>query len=471
MQLRPYQSDLIQDTRRALKTHRRVLVTAPTGAGKTALAGFMLKEAAERGKRAWFVVHRRELVEQTSRTLDKVGVAHGFVAAGFPPQYRKPVTICGVQTLVRRMDRLQAPDLIVWDEAHHCAAGTWLAVAAAYPNAWHVGLTATPERLDGKGLDSIFKALVPGPSIGWLIENGFLSRYRVWSHPAPDTSSVRTRGHDYDQHDLEAVMDSPHVLGNAVEHFQSICPDARAVAFCVSVNHALHTRDAFRAAGISCEELDGGADGRRRRDVVAAFRRGDIQVLTSIDLFGEGFDIPELETAILLRPTKSLGLYMQQVGRALRASPGKDYAVILDHAGNVLRHGAPDEDREWSLQGRKKKKRGPGVVATKVCPACFGTTPAFRPTCEHCNHVFETQVRELEERDGILEELDVEAQRRAKKAEVANAKDRAALEQIARERGYKMGWVDYILNARHQNGARRPVDRFATIRDMKGETV
>lgn len=471
MELRDYQAELIGRARRALKVHRRVLVTAPTGAGKTALAGFMLKEAAARGKRAWFVVHRRELVEQTSRTLERVGAQHGFVAAGFPVQYRKPITICGVQTLVRRLERLPPPDMIVWDEAHHCAAGTWQTVAAAYPNAWHVGLTATPERLDGKGLAGMFNALVPGPSIAWLIERGFLSRFRVWSHPAPDVTDVRMRGADYDQHALETVMDAPHILGDAVAHFQSICPDARAVAFCVSVKHAIHTRDAFRAAGVRCEELDGACEMRHRRNVMAQFRRGEVQVLTSVDLFGEGMDIPELETAILLRPTASLGLYMQQVGRALRAAPGKDCAIILDHAGNVLRHGSPDQDREWSLEGRQKRKRGAGAMKTKVCPNCFGTTPAVRPTCEHCGHAFEIAAREIDERDGALAELDLEAIRRVRKEEVRQAKDREALERIARERGYKRGWVDYILKARHQNGARRPVDRFATISDMKGETV
>lgn len=469
MELRPYQADIIDKTRRALKVHRRVLVTAPTGAGKTAIASHMLRESAGKGMRAWFVVHRRELVEQTSFTLKRVGVEHGFVAAGFPVQYRKPVTVCGVHTLARRLDRLPEPRLIVWDEAHHCAAGTWQAVADRYPDAWHVGLTATPERLDGKGLSSLFNALVPGPSIRWLIEQGYLAPYRVWSHPAPDLSAIRMRGADYDAADLEAAMDAPHILGDAVQHFLSICPNARAVAFCVSVKHAMHTRDAFRRAGIRAEELDGGCDMGRRKKTIAAFRRGDVQVLTSIDLFGEGFDLPELETAILLRPTASLGLYMQQVGRALRAAPGKAHAIILDHAGNVHRHGPPDEDREWDLRGRQKRKRGVDAVRTKVCPNCFGQTLSGRPICEHCGHEFGAQPRVIEEREGDLVELDVAAQRRARKEEVAKARDRSALERIAAERGYKPGWVDYILRARAERGHRAPINPAGTIRSWKGE--
>lgn len=467
MELRPYQSELIANARRALRTHRRVLIQLPTGGGKTVIAAAMMHGAAERGMRAWFVVHRRELVDQTSKTLDKVGVEHGFCAAGFPVQYRKPVTVCGVQTLVGRVERLPKPDLIIWDEAHHCAAGTWKRVREAHPDAFHVGLTATPERLDGKGLDDAFAALVPGPSISWLIEQGFLSPYRVWSHPTPDVSDVRLRGADYDPRALEALVDAPHILGNAVQHYLDICPTAQAVAFCVSVNHAIHTRDAFRAAGVIAEELDGSAHPGHRRKMVAAFRRGDIKVLTSVDLFGEGFDLPELQAAILLRPTASLGLYMQQVGRALRAAPGKEFAVILDHAGNVARHGLPDEEREWRLQGRRKRK-GKGGTPTKVCPGCFGTVHAAAATCEHCGHEFAISPREVDERDGVLVEFNLAALRRKKVEEVAQAEDRLALEKIARERGYKPGWVEYILAARAKRKL-PPVDPAATIKTWKGQ--
>ena len=446
MELRPYQQEAIDRTRKALRHHRRVLLTAPTGAGKTAMAAFMLKGAVERGLRAWFLVHRRELVEQTGRTLERVGVDHGFVASGFPISYRKPVTLCSVQTVVRRLDRLPKPDLLVWDEAHHCAAGTWQRIAEHFPGAYHVGLTATPERLDGKGLDDMFRALVPGPSISWLIENGYLSKYRVWSHPAPDVAHIRMRGADFDASALEEAMDRPHILGDAVKHFTEICPTARAVAFCVSVDHAIHTRDAFRAAGYAAEELDGTVDGATRKRVVGAFRRGEIQILTSIDLFGEGFDLPELEAAILLRPTASLGLYMQQVGRALRTAPGKPYAIILDHAGNVARHGLPDDEREWTLQGRKKRKGG--AALTKVCSGCFGTVPAAALSCEHCGHVFKIVAREINQRDGALAEMDLEARRRARKSEVGRAQTYEELVAIGAARGYKPGWAMHIWKGR-----------------------
>jgi superfamily II DNA or RNA helicase len=452
VQLRPYQQEAIERTRRALKVHGRVLLTAPTGAGKTAMAAHMLRGAADRGLRAWFVVHRRELVEQTARTLDLVGADYGYCAAGFAPAYRRPVTLCSVQTLRGRMERLPAPHLIVWDEAHHCAAGTWRAVADRHPTCYHVGLTATPQRLDGKGLDAMFKALVPGPSIASLIEQGYLAPFRVWSHPSADISHVRMRAGEFDQRDLADVVDKPHILGDAVRHVQASCPTARAVAFCVSIDHAIHTRDAFRAAGFRAEELDGTVDGATRKRVVSAFRRGEVQILTSIDLFGEGFDLPELEAAILLRPTASLGLYMQQVGRALRAAPGKTHALILDHAGNVARHGLPDQEREWSLRGRPKR---PGKEPpVKTCPGCFGTIPAAALTCEHCGHVFKVEAREIDQRQGDLKELDLEAVRRARLAEVRDAKTREQLEAIAAARGYKPGWVNHVLESRAARAVR-----------------
>lgn len=445
-ELRDYQEVLLDKTRRALRVHRRVLMQLPTGGGKTVCAGTMLAGAASQGKRAWFVVHRRELVEQTAKTLERVGLRHGFCAAGFPPRYKEPVTLCSVQTLRSRADRLPPPDLICWDEAHHCAAGAWRRISDQFPNAFHVGLTATPERLDGKGLDGLFNAIVPGPTVAWLIDNGHLSRYRVWAAAAPPVDDVKDRGADFDAGALAAHMDKPHLTGDAVEHYLKICPSARAVVFCVNVTHALHTRDAFRAAGVACEELDGSADARTRRETVRDFRAGRIRVLTSVDLFGEGFDLPELEAVILLRPTKSLGLYLQQVGRCLRTAQGKEGAIILDHAGNVARHGLPDEEREWTLQGRRKKRSGKSPH--KVCGNCFGSCAVSAPECPYCGAPFVGAPRELDHRDGQLFELDVEALRLVQRSEVKQARTREELEAIARARGYKPGWVRHILSAR-----------------------
>lgn len=447
--LRGYQADLIDKTRRALSHHRRVLMQLPTGGGKTVIAATMLGNTAERGGSAWFIVHRKELVDQTSRTLEQVGIPHGFVAAGRPPTYHMPVLVCSVQTLARRIDRIiakyGAPSLVVWDEAHHCAAGTWRTVADACPQAFHVGLTATPQRLDGKGLNGMFNALVPGPSMTWLIEEGFLAPYRVFTHDAPDLSGLRNRGADFDMSDAGKLMSESVIVGDAVEHYREICPGAQAVAFCCNIEHAIATRDAFLAGGVVAEELDGNATPQHRQDVVRAFRRGEIRVLTSVDLFGEGFDLPELTASILLRPTQSLGLYMQQVGRCLRTAPGKREAIILDHAGNIDRHGLPCAERSWSLAGRPKRT---GTAPTKTCGNCFAQVAAAVPACPCCGHKFEGEPREINEVEGRLVELDVAAMRRDRKKEEAMCKTFEELQALGRARGYKPGWARFRWEAR-----------------------
>jgi superfamily II DNA or RNA helicase len=445
LNLRPYQSELLDATRRALRWHRRVLMQLPTGGGKTHIATAMMQGAAAQGRRVLFVVHRKELVEQTARTLDRAGVEHGFCAAGFPADYRKAVTLATVQTLAARLDKIPEPDLIVLDEAHHAAAATWRRALAAWPTAWLVGLSATPQRLDGRALDGIFRVIVPGPSVSELIEADFLAPYRIWSHPAPDVSHVALRGADYDPRGLAEELDRPRLLGDAVEHYLRICPNAQAVAFCINVRHALNLRDAFCARGVIAEELDGSADPTTRRDIVAAFRRGDIRVLTSVDLFGEGFDLPELTASILMRPTRSLGLYLQQVGRCLRTADGKTHAIILDHAGNVDRHGLPDQERDWRLAGRPKRR---GAAPIKYCPNCFACVPAAARDCPICGEAFLTQARDIETTAGHLSEVDLALIRAARRVEERNATTREELEAIARARGYKPGWVMHKLAAR-----------------------
>ncbi len=466
--LRDYQLEVLADVRSALRHHDRVLLQLPTGAGKTKTAIYMLAGAITKGKRTWFTCHRTELVDQTSAALEEAGLDHGFCAAGKPPRYSRAITVCSVDTLRGRMDRLPEPDFIVVDEAHHSTAGTWRKIFEHYPRAKFVGLSATPERLDGRGLDELFTSLVVGPSTAELIEEGYLSNYKLLSQPRGDFSGIKMRGADYDAKEMTAALDKPHILGDAVQTFRETCPHAQAVVFCVSVEHALHVRDAFKAAGFVAEELDGGADRRTRIEVMRAFRQKRIQILTSVDLFGEGTDIPELDAVILLRPTKSLGLYLQQVGRALRVvyAPGHDLstregrlaaiaagnkptAYILDHVGNFHEHGSPHTPREWTLQGRAKRGRK-SSAPVKTCGTCFGTVPAAATECPYCHAGFEGQPREVEQVEGRLVEIDVSRFRRQQKQEVGQAKTREELERIAAQRGYKPAWVEHILKARQR---------------------
>ncbi len=450
--LRPYQAEIIEQARALIRAGgRSILLQAPTGAGKTALCAHMLGTAAARGQQSWFVVHRRELVKQSARTFHAVGIPHGIVAAGFPGDNHQPVQICSVQTLAQRHARMARPRLIVWDECHHVAAASWAQIHQAYPDAIHIGLSATPERLDGTGLQAWFKQIVLGPSVSWLIEQGYLARYRLFAPSLPDLGGVHTRMGDFVRGEAAAVMDKPSITGDAVAHYRKLAAGKRAVVFCTSVEHSQHVAESFRLTGIRAEHIDGCIDNQMRDEIIGRFEQGQTQVLCNVELFGEGVDIPGIEVAILLRPTQSLSLFLQQVGRALRPAPGKTEALILDHAGNALRHGLPDDEREWSLEGAKKKRRAKDKddVPVKSCPRCFAVVRSLVQRCA-CGHVWMPQGRVVEEQAGELIEVDASMVRRQKLCEQGAAKSLDDLIRLGAARGYRnpRAWALHVFHAR-----------------------
>lgn len=446
LSLRPYQADLVSRASAALATQRRVLVQAPTGAGKTALATFMVGGAAARGRRVVFLVHRTELLQQASAAFERQGIAHGFIAAGVPFNPHHQVYVASIATVGRRLSTLPRFDLAVVDECHHAAAKSWADVLAAINPRWTIGLSATPCRLDGKGLGEHFDTIVEGPAVAWLIEQGFLSPFRVFAPSTLDLSGVRTLAGEYNRADVAAAADKPAIIGDAVAHYRELVPGKRAVAFCVSVAHAEHVAAQFRAAGVPALSIDGDMPPHARADALEQFEAGRILVLASVDLVSEGFDLPAIEAAILLRPTKSLSLYLQQVGRVLRPSPGKTEAVLLDHVGNVARHGFPDDAREWSLAGVAKKSRaGVADLPVRTCPACYRVhRPAAQ--CPACGHSYAGEGRQVEEREGVLTEVrrltpeEREAAKKAAAAQRAREERNAGLQeliQIGMARGYQ----------------------------------
>lgn len=451
-ELRPYQSDLIGQARDLIRAgETSILLQAPTGAGKTALCAHMLGAAAANGRQSWFVVHRRELIRQSARTFRSVGIPHGIVASGFVGDGLQPVQICSVQTLANRHERMRRPKLIVWDECHHVAAASWAKIHEAYPDAIHIGLSATPERLDGTGLAQWFKNIVLGPSVSWLIEQRFLAQYRLFAPSRPDLGGVHTRMGDFVRSESAAVMDKPSITGDAVAHYRKLAAGKRAVVFCTSVEHSQHVVEQFRAAGFSAEHVDGETDPRERDASLRRFESGETMILSNVELFGEGVDIPGIEVAILLRPTQSLSLYLQQVGRALRPAVGKPEAIILDHAGNALRHGLPDDERAWSLEGGKKKKsaRDPDDVPVKQCPSCFSVVRAQVQKCA-CGHVWIPQGRVVDEQAGELIEVDPAVMRRERVREQGKAQTLDDLMALAKMRGYKPGWALNVFHARQR---------------------
>ena len=470
---RPYQSRVIQEAREKLRDIRkrvtdrgpRLMIQLSTGGGKTAIAGFIAQGhlKSHPAPRVAFLCHRDFLVAQTSGTFAAMGIDHSFVAQGRWLNKFSNVHICMVQTLRARMAKIYEPTLVIWDESHHIGAKTWEAIMHAWPNAMHIGLSATPVRLDGKGLDAHFDDMVIGPSTAELIELGALSDYVYYTPSAPDLTGVKTRAGDFANNQLEAVMDRAVIVGDMVRHYQRLARGKRAIYYCTSIKHSEHTAEAFKAAGIMAVHLDGKASTWERQQAAKAFAMGDIQVLTNVDLFSEGYDLAAqagmdvtIDAVGLARPTQSLGLYLQQVGRALRPAPGKK-AIFLDHAGNCERgHGLPDDDREWSLEGVGKSKAGTGS-ATRECEQCFARVPISAKSCRYCGHVMGSSssgagVREIEQVDGELEEIDKDAIRKQRKKEEWSARTLGDLIEVGRRRGYKFpeGWAAKIWTLRER---------------------
>ncbi len=453
IELRPYQAAAIADARAAFRAgHRAVLFQLATGGGKTITASTVVHGAARKGNATWWLTHRRELASQASRTFHELGIPHGTVQAGFVSNASASVQVASIQTIVRRLETLPAPDLIVFDEAHHLGAVSWDQIFHRFPKARVLGLTATPWRLDGQGLGRWFGHMVSGPTTAELIEGGSLSPYRLFAPATPDLSDVGTTAGDYQRGALARAMDKPQIVGDAIGHYTRLCPGKRAVAFAAGVENSKHIAAQFNAAGIAAEHVDGSMPNEVRDAAVERFRNGQTLILSNADLFGEGFDVPAIEAAILLRPTKSLSLHLQQVGRALRPMPGKT-AIVLDHAGNSLMHGLPDDEREWTLDDREKKKRGPvSEVPIRQCKACFFVyRPA--PKCPQCGHAEPVAVRQIEQVEGELTEFKRAAENRQRRRQEADCRTLDDWQELARERGYKPGWAMIRYQARARRAA------------------
>jgi DNA repair protein RadD len=401
--LRDYQQGGVNAIRKSYSGgETSVLYVLATGGGKTVVFSYIAKNTSDRAKRVLILVHRIELMRQTFRKLHEGNVECGLINPKFTPTPHALVQIASVQTLVRRIETGKARfdyDLVIVDEAHHAVAGTWnkilRKVKETKPSARILGVTATPIRSDGTGLSDIFGSLILGPSIKELTDRKFLVPSRVYAPSAKlDLSNVRLQDGDYNTKDLAEIVDNTVITGDAIEYYKKLCPNVPAIVFCVSIKHAEHVAEQFRNAGFKAKSVDGTMEDDERRRIIDGLANGSTEVCTSCDIISEGTDIPCVMAAILLRPTQSLGLFIQQVGRALRPAPGKEYAIILDHVGNCILHGLPDDDREWSLQGevRRKKKRGDEEPAVKViqCPVCFAAhRPA--PMCPSCGHKYVAQ--------------------------------------------------------------------------------
>jgi DNA repair protein RadD len=401
MNLRPYQQHLVTEIRGQYQLGRKaVLAVLPTGGGKTVCFSYIAQAASVKGNRVLILVHRAELLDQASRAMP---VPHGVIAAGRSMDLSHTVQVASVQTVARRLHLLPRDffQLLVVDEAHHTTAGTWARVIAHFSQAKLLGVTATPIRGDGRGLGEHYQAMVQGPTAAELTSEGYLAPARVLAPPGFDSAGLRKRMGDFDTKQAEQRVGT--IMGDCLGHYRKHLSGQTAIAFCCSVAHAEAVAALFQSAGIAAASIDGTMDASTRRELLSDLGTGNLKVLTSCALIGEGVDVPSVGGCILLRPTASVGLHLQMIGRCLRPQPGKT-AVVLDHVGNTLRLGHHLEERDWTLDGLRKRDRE-AAPSVKVCPTCFATSPSTAQVCRDCGHVFAPpERRELKQVEGELVE-------------------------------------------------------------------
>lgn len=483
MKLRFYQEDAAAAVREMFRLVMAVLLVLSTGAGKTVIFSYIAQKAALRGRRVLILAHRDMLLKQASAKLRTYGVDHGLIMAAYTPSLFKPVQVASVQTLVRRLDKItKGFDLVIIDEAHLSAAPSYLKVIAHLlelnPNTKILGVTGTAGRLDGKGLGKhvggLFDDIVVGISFRDLIAHRFLLRPVVYApQDRINLDGVHKKGADYDAEELAAVMDKPVITGSAIEHWQRICPGVPAIAWCANVAHAKHVAEQFNAAGIPARALSGEDDSAERDRALRDLERGVIKVITFAMLLIEGVDCPAIGCVILLRPTLSLVSYLQAIGRgsrpiyadgydmetiegrhaAMLAGPKGDKFYVLDHAGLTFKHGFADDEREWSLDGRVKKKKRKNddepAVPLQQCPRCFVVT-APAPVCPSCGYVYPPRKKETEQVDGELQEITPEMREQMaidRRREQGNAR---TVDEMVEKLGYSLERAKKIDAARKE---------------------
>jgi len=406
LELREYQQDALQEIKNALSSGKKApLLVLPTGAGKTIIFTELSKYLIKQKKKVLILVHRRELVKQACQKLDEMNNKYGVIAPSYPST-NNSLQVASVYTLSRRMHTLKfIPDYIIFDEAHHVAAKTWIDVVNKYKKAKRIGVTATPIRLDGKSLKGYFDVLINGPDVIDLVSKGYLCKHKVYASPHKlDFSNLKLKRNDYLKKDIANIVKDKVITGNAISHYKKYLLNKPTVVFCVDIPHAQTILERFLSEGIKAALLTGDTLQNERDKILDDLKNNIIHVVISIDVISEGTDLPCVEGAILLRPTNSEALYRQQVGRILR--PGKNKtAIVLDHVNNTITHGFVDEFRDWTLDldipyGQKKKN--PLVRTCKQCNHVF----KFAKSCPECG--FSLTKNEIKEIEGELEELQKE---------------------------------------------------------------
>ncbi|MGL5262598.1 MAG: DEAD/DEAH box helicase [Bacteroides sp.] len=454
MKLRPYQERAITNIRDSFRRgNKRTILQLATAGGKTLLSSYIIKQAIEKNNRVVVFVPRRELAYQFHSTLKRVGVDAGIIMAG-ETRSASNVQVASFDTFeswAMRKGNMIAPqaDLIIIDEAHVYLDKQIRIIESEYSNAHVIGLTATPARKSGLGLGNFYQDMVLGVSIKELTDQGFLAPVRYYAPPLDidlDKVKLNTSG-DYQDSELDKVMDDAKLIGDIVENWARIAGDRQTVVFCSGINHSVHVCNEFKKYGIKAEHLDGKTEPEERKRILERLSSGETQVLTNVFVATYGLDIPSLSCAVMARPTKNLALYLQMVGRVMRICEGKEDAIIIDHAGVVKENGMVTDEQPWSLDvkekikdRKEKNKKEKKEKKDITCSACGFVYKAERE-CPYCGHQWELWGKELPYYEVELVEVGEDPKKNNREASWGYKTDFAAsLRMFCMVKGFKDGW-------------------------------
>ncbi|WCG36386.1 DEAD/DEAH box helicase [Companilactobacillus farciminis] len=435
--LRNYQNKLINDLKNSLvHGNHNVVVQSPAGSGKTVTMAAIAKGATDKQNNVLFIVHRREIVEQVKSTFKAYGVNMKLCYVGM------------VQTVTRRLEKLDKPQLILVDECHHALAKSYTRIFDYFKQANVVGFTATPIRLSGQGLSKVFDDLILGPQIDWLIDNNFLAPYEYYSVKLIDDKKLKKNSTgDFSSKSMDSASKNI-IYGDVIKTYKRIAGNTKTIIYTHNVESSIKVAKEFNNAGFKALQVDGKTPKDKRKQVMDDFRNGKVTILVNAELYGEGVDVPDCQTVIMLRPTESLSLFIQQSMRCMRYRPNKT-ATIIDHVANYTRFGLPDTPRTWSLEGRPKKKSNGGGTAIRTCPHCFAVIPVAYSTCPICGYVIGVENKEMKVDKSVkVEKIGKDFHFKSDYEEVRysqmkpqDATSYRDLQKIGKARGYKPGWA------------------------------
>lgn len=356
--LKPFQVEFIDAIEKSLLVNDKVMAQSPTGSGKTVMFNYIASKYSDNSKKVLIIADRKELIMQTqTRLYHDFGKRCGIIMSSVEPMPWQPIQVASIQTLTRR--NFPKADLVIIDEARSSISKSYMKVIEHYSSAKIIGFDATPIRTSGHGFDHIYQDIIIGKSIKYLEKEGMLVPAKCFINPIDRSQlakiKVRSTG-DYDENDLEAFMDKNQINADLVESYLKYSNGKKVIIFAINIIHSKKIEQHYKDAGIACAHIDGSMSGDQRDSIIRSFRSGKIMALVNVGIATYGFDEKTIEVVQFARPTKSLSLFLQMAGRGARCAQNKEHYILLDNANCIIEHGRPNDERKWSLKGKKRGK-------------------------------------------------------------------------------------------------------------------